>query len=266
MKRCLSWAVVGLILFCFPGRGLAQFFPAPDLKGEEVSSYVFKPKETTRFYHTIWGVNIFNKTAVRISNRIEETPQGKKLEMTMQGRDEKTGGETIIHNSFLVVREGLKQIAYDKKSVDLKSGEVFYQDEIRFDKQSGIYPPNSYTAETFFLCMRGLDFKSKQRLKFYWVNSDWQVLPFYTKIKPPEEITVSAGKFLCRRVEIWPDMTSFTRFGNFMFKLVSPFIPATCFYIAEEPPHQLIAFEGPAVPGAQETFGELVKKETPAGK
>ena len=71
---------VGLVLcLMFPVLSRAELFPMPPMQDDEVTLlYFMNPKEEKQYKNKQWGIDPFN-TVMRIVNRIEETPKGKKL-------------------------------------------------------------------------------------------------------------------------------------------------------------------------------------------
>ncbi len=239
----------------------AELFPIPNVKNGEEIHYFINPKEKEQYVNKKWGIDVAN-TLMKITNLIEETPSGKKLIMINEGNNS-SGGSMVITNEFMMTPKGLKQIVFDKKIIDKRNNEVVFHYSVDFEKMSSLFPHDTYTSEVFSLVMRGLDFEKKPKLRFHWWGSERSVVPLYTKIKKPKDITVKAGTFTCYRVETWADLSEFARIGNFLMKLASPFLPVYVNYFDVKPPHNFIAFEGPiGPPGSPEVFFEMMEIKT----
>lgn len=247
-----------LLLLIDSGQAADRLFPTPVIKQEERLEYIISPKKEKQYLDQKWGINPMG-AVMTIINRVQETPQGKKMVTITEGVDEKMGGQMVVLNEFIITPAGLQQTLFDKQIIDLKTGDLLFHYEVKFDKMGKFFPPNTYTSEVFPLVMRGLDFDNDQEVRFYWWGSERSVVPLYTKIKNPKEITVRAGTFLCYRVETWADLSDFARIGNILLKLVSPFLPVYTNYFTVEPPHHFISFTGPiGPPGSPEVFTELI--------
>jgi len=87
--------------------------------------------------------------------------------------------------------------------------------------------------------------KPRTKFKYYWWASERSVIPMYTKVKNPKKITVPAGTFTCYPIEMYIDVADFVNKGEFVNKIINPFLPDLSLYFDVNPPHYFVHYTGP---------------------
>ncbi len=245
------------VLLVMPFQAAGDLFPMPPIDDEVAFVYRQIPVEKDKFISENWGFK-FSNTYSMTYYKWQTTQTPKKVVMVMEGVDREVG-PYIVTMDFIEQQGRLKQTRFTRKVLKY-SGEAVLTYEIDFEKFRHIFPPDSYASEIIGFLFRGLDKRSKSKFTYYWWASEKSAFLMNTVVKRPKRVTVPAGKFTCYPIELYANIADFMDKGEYLNKIVNPFMPDQVLYFDVNYPHYFINYEGPmGPPGSMEIKIDLVK-------
>jgi len=250
--------VFSLILITFfPTLAFAELFPVPPIDEEVAFVFLVTPVKKEKFINKKWGLKFINTYSIEHHKRIT-TPEGDKILMIMEGVERDCGPYKVVLE-FIEKDGKIQQTRFLKELYDFSGNNVLTYD-VDFKNMDHVFPPDRYTSEINTLLLRGIDISPKSKFHYYWWASERSVIPMYTKVKKPREITVKAGTFKCYPIDIFMNVADFVNKGDFLNSVINPFLPDITMYFDVNPPHYFVYYKGPiGPPGSPEANLELVK-------
>jgi hypothetical protein len=215
-----------------------------------------------------------NKHLIEVRQREEVLGNITRIRVKQNGAGAKTyriddsgsrrNGYRFEHISTLRVDPaGLVPVGFQTWDLN-PQGRVIRRFEAFFDDPALAYPPDTYPVYSILQVLRGMPFQENTTVPFYIWAAPTEIFRMTFDIIRKETVEVPAGKIPCYYGEMKPDIRTIVPVGNFLAKLLAPFIPRYHFWFSCEPSHPLVKFEGVlGGAGAAPHTIELMKIEAP---
>jgi hypothetical protein len=175
--------------------------------------------------------------------RAKQNEAGEKT-YRIEESGSRRNGYRFQHVSNLLARDnGLVPLGFQTRDTNPK-GRVIRRFEAVFDDPALSYPPDTYPVYSILQVLRGMRFQEKTTVPFYIWAAPTEIFRMNFHIIRKETVEVPAGKIPCFYGEMKPDIRTIVPVGNFLAKLLAPFIPSYRFWFSCDPAHPLVKFEG----------------------
>ncbi len=244
--------------FLFPNYAFPDLFPIPPIDNDVAVVYSTTPVKQESFIMKKWGINVMNSYSIEQYKRTNG-PEGEKVIMTREYTD-RNFGTSILTLEFKPEGDRLRQTRLLREVIKFSGGKALYY-ELNFDDLGSTYPPeDTYALEVRTFLFRGLDMTKKSKFHYNWWASEMAIIPRYIKTKKTKEITITAGTFNCYQIELFIDIGGFVNRGDYLNKIINPFLPDFIMYFDVNPPHYFVHYKGSVgPPGSPEVNMDLVK-------
>jgi hypothetical protein len=164
----------------------------------------------------------------------------------------------ILESSTLTVSDqGLVPFQFERSVFNLEEQQVRHE-RVHYHDRTIPLPPATYPEVLLPFLLGWTPFDGKVRSLFAWIT-DHFIARVRHRSLGRTRLALSSGRVEAVEVILYPDFNDWVRLGNFLSRLVSPFIPKYHMWYEAEPPHRLLRFEGPhGPPGAPEVVLELI--------
>lgn len=182
------------------------------------------------------------------------------------------GLPTLNTHSSMTLPEGLteERVCYGvrdrmliterlERKVRNSTGVVVRDEQIRFQQGPYHFPLDLYPEVYAPFLMRGSPAPVKRRAFHSWISDRFVARIYYELRRKKVSIQVPAGRFDCTEILMYPDLNDWVPLGNVLMALAKPILPSYHIWLADDPPHPVVRFEGAyGPPGAPEVLVELV--------
>ena len=264
MKRFLVtfFGLLVTILF-IPVLLQAEAFTDPEIPNGQVLHYGFQVGEnSSKYLQEVKEKEEVEESVTRIS--VEHNEKGQKIYRFDDSGVRKSGYRFEHLIRILADKDGLFPLSFETLDRN-PEGRLIRGYQAVFDDPTMDYPPDTFPVISISQMLRGISFHEGNQVTFYLWITPTEIFRLYFDVIKEETIEVPAGEFHCFYGEMRPDIRTIMPVGNFLAKLLSPFIPKYRFWFAAEGSHPMVKFEG-ALGGAGATPHtiELTKIETPS--
>ena len=181
---------------------------------------------------------------VTSSSRVEivHSQKGEKI-YRIHDAGSRQNGYRFEHVSELLAEKELKPLGFVARDRN-PEGRVIREMKAVFDDPTLCYPTGTFPVFCLAQAMRGTTFSDEDRIVFYLWIAPTEIFRMSLEVIKKEKIEVPAGEILCYAAEMKPDIRTILPIGNFLAKLLQPFIPKYRFWFACDQSHPMVKFEG----------------------
>jgi hypothetical protein len=245
------------------GRMVETGFPAQNLpEREETYRYHLRPRPKPQYHSVVdpqrlfggagrqgsvalfrtWTTNDSGSTRMFFHTRLE-LPEGVADEQVGFGIRER-----------LVVTESVERKVFNAQGRLVRDEHVdFHQGPYQF--------PLDLVPEVYAPFLMRVNPAPPQRRSFHsWISDRFVARIWYELRRKRVTVEVPAGRIECSEILMYPDLNDWVPLGNVLMALAKPLLPSYHVWLALDPPHPVIRFEGAyGPPGAPEVVVELLR-------
>lgn len=233
----LTWVS---ILACL-GPLRADTFQDPAIPDGEVVHYRYETADYANDFLTEvkQGEEISESTSL---TRVLVQEDGRKIYHT-ETTGLRRGGFRFEHVTEILVGEDVRPLRFVATDRN-ERGRVIRELEAVFDDPTLRYPDSTFPVFSLVQVMRGIPFETDRTVHFHIWITPTEIFLMSARVVRQETVEVPAGRIPCYVVEMKPDIRTILPVGNFLARLLGPFIPKYHFWFAERDSHVLVRFEG----------------------